>query len=237
MSIVYNNKQIQHAYYGDTPIRQIYLGDRLKWTDLYLEGLVFYAPLISSISTTTGHTLTNADGVYFDSVGGVSSAIFSGSNSLDFTPTGFPEGSEARSVSLWFRSNDGDPAPGVFGYGYDGSTNGVNFMIFGKSGYISASTFGSVNDITSTATIASGVWIHVVVTVSSSKEVVIYADGVSVGSGSFSAMTTGVNSGRIGGSTETRRRFNGAITRIRVFDYVLPEDTVAILSKEITPSS
>ena len=34
MSIVYNNKQIQHAYYGETPIHQIYLGDQLKWADM-----------------------------------------------------------------------------------------------------------------------------------------------------------------------------------------------------------
>jgi alpha-tubulin suppressor-like RCC1 family protein len=33
MAIVYNNKQIQHAYYGETPIHQIYLGDQLKWAD------------------------------------------------------------------------------------------------------------------------------------------------------------------------------------------------------------
>lgn len=38
MAIVYNNKQIQHAYYGETPIHQIYLGDRLKWAD---EGELF----------------------------------------------------------------------------------------------------------------------------------------------------------------------------------------------------
>ena len=34
MAIVYNNKQIQHAYYGETPIHQIYLGDQLKWADV-----------------------------------------------------------------------------------------------------------------------------------------------------------------------------------------------------------
>ena len=38
MAIVYNNKQIQHAYYGETPIHQIYLGDQLKWAD---EGELF----------------------------------------------------------------------------------------------------------------------------------------------------------------------------------------------------
>jgi alpha-tubulin suppressor-like RCC1 family protein len=38
MAIVYNNKQIQHAYYGETPIHQIYLGDQLKWADV---GYVF----------------------------------------------------------------------------------------------------------------------------------------------------------------------------------------------------
>ena len=48
MAIVYNNKQIQHAYYGDTPIHQIYLGDQLKWADageLYAFGRNDYGQL------------------------------------------------------------------------------------------------------------------------------------------------------------------------------------------------
>ena len=199
-------------------------------------GLVFYAPLASEESTAeTGQSLTVTGNVVYGTQDGIPCADFNGTSKITFPDTGFPSGTDARTMSVWVKLREfyNNYAPVVIGYG-NGSSTQYFCIELRQTGTVLCGGYQA--DLESGSGLVSlGSWYNVVVTKDGSAEK-IYLNGTLIASGTTSKNTV-LNGGLISGISWASgvHMLSGYIAAARIYNRVLTAQEIAVLSREFNP--
>ena len=193
------------------------------------EGLVLDIPLKEDKNIAeTGQTLTKNGTILYQVDSGIPCAYFDTSNYITFATTNLPTGSSPRTISLWTKIQTYGY---VFSYGDYSSTRFFGLQ-FRSSDIVYFTQHGGGVYVNSTKDLTS--WHHICMTLSDSNALncIFYVDGVkynlkSDGGGTINTnSTTGHLLGRSG------NHVNGYLSSVRLYNRVLSEDEIVLLSKE-----
>ncbi len=186
--------------------------------DIPTDGLLLYSALTDA-TTTTGQTITNHGSVSFanDATLGRNVAVFSGSNYLSFPDTGFPTGSNARTLSIWINATSISSYSIGVGYGLNGTNS---LVMFGASsdGSLQVSGGGSsaYQDNSKPSVLTTSTWHHIAYTSNSTWET-MYIDGVVVGMRPRTRSTT-LSAGSIGSYHGIEGFLTGKAAAVRIYN-------------------
>ncbi|MHB9148429.1 MAG: LamG-like jellyroll fold domain-containing protein [Candidatus Amoebophilus sp.] len=154
---------------------------------------------------------------------------------IAITDTGFPIGSNPRTVSLWFQTSTAQTDyKTLFSYGAIGdSYYNHAFLIYvgvpANPDIIKIETYGGAGTAYATSTYYNGAWHHLVITYNSSA-LIIYYDGGLVVTSTPAALATVLGSvSYVGRSIGLNGGFTGSIDDVRLYNRALSADEVKAL--------
>ena len=161
---------------------------------------------------------------------------FDGNSRVTMPDTGFPSGSDPRTVVAWIKTSatpDYPYLPVIFKYGLDDwnqvfviATSNWNWYNSDRTGHIVCTLYGPGGDTRlSGVEVTEGVWHHVAATYESDFYI-IYIDGVERASGSATATTTLTGVAYIGGGNIYTDRFVGLIDEVAIYDRALSAEEI-----------
>ena len=159
--------------------------------------------------------------------------IFNGSSSYISTPNPLGTGNVAYSISAWINLNSSSHTGGIYTIWDSGTTAGTYLFFKVESGSISIGNYGST--VTSSNTLSTNQWVHVVVTRDTSNNVVLYVNGASDTTGTLS-LNLGNHSAKIGALASSTQNFNGRIDDVRIYSDVLTSTEVGYIYNNTTAS-
>jgi hypothetical protein len=217
--------QIGYCYNSDCTIKA-----GAFWTKIPVDGLVFYAPLSTEAAAAeTGQALTANGTITYGTSGSIMCAFFDGSSSITASVPNLPQGSSARTMSVWLKADSFTDQRSAFGYGQQSSgavcscdyINGTTLRFCGwycDTDY----DFGSTGQE----------WHHVILIYDGTTDH-IYWDGQLVksqGQTRNTALTYLISGGYYS-------NWKGAIAALRIYDRVLSANEIAELANEFTPTA
>lgn len=193
-------------------------------------GMVFYAPLKENSATAvTGQSLTTTGTITYQTYKGIPCASLDGSSWIEFSDNGFPNGTNAGTISLWFNiTSFSKPEQCLINYGL--RQQGASRSIF-TNGYITFAGYAA-NIATSSSIVSTNKWYNVVCVKNGSNEY-IYLNGTLVAEGTSSKNTV-LGNGCIGHDYPDGNNSNviGYIAAARIYNRVLTTDEITLLSRE-----
>lgn len=148
---------------------------------------------------------------------------FDGIDDIVLAPaTGFPMGAASRTVAFWSKINP--LADHTTGFAYGTEAIGKGFYVFPShhriGGKLAFSAHGGEYDVLAPTDLRDGLYHHVAITYDGAI-ITIYADGISVASGSLN-LDTGISGGAsIGGRGYMGEFLTGAVDEVALWDRVL----------------
>jgi len=159
-------------------------------------------------------------------------AYFNGSSKIDIT--GFPNfGSTGVSISAWVNVDSFSNGPTIV------NLYSNNSIVFGTNTSGNFFRSGQGTTVTSTSSMSTGTWHHVVMSAQSNGDVNLYLDGQPAGSGSCTTAMYNDNnvSDLIGAYGTLSQPMNGKIDQVRIFNKALSSSEVTTLYGENNASS
>lgn len=223
--------KVGKIYNADATIE---VGKYNKLINIPEDGLVFYAPLSTDASTTTGQSINTVGTVSYGVVNNVPCAYFDGSCYLETRDMQkIPYSGAERTLTFWFKGGNGS---NTFGYGHTGWGQGLWFVLRCSSSYISFTGYGSGNDFGFSFDENDG-WNVLVATVSGNN-IKIYVNSKLIGEHTMSDTCPNANDVmRIGTHCydgDINTMYSGYLSSIRIYNRVLTEEEITALSKEFT---
>jgi len=161
-----------------------------------------------------------------------SGGIFNGTSKIDIT--GFPNyGSTGVSISAWVNVDSFSNGPTIV------NLYSNNSIVFGTDTSGNFFRSGQGTTVTSTSSLSTGTWHHVVMSAQSNGDVNLYLDGQPAGSGSCTtAMYSDNNvSDLIGAYGTLSQPMNGKIDQVRIFNKPISSSEVTTLYGETSASA
>jgi hypothetical protein len=193
-------------------------------------GLLAYWKMDSADDYYGSFTLTNTDTTQ-DTAGKVGNcSVFNGSSSkLDFTDTGLPSGSNARSVSFWFNPSLLSASKNYSLFRYGTNTNYLRFFVNINTYTANGIAVDIYNEEKKhTVTLNTGTWYHCVVTLSGTAYQT-FINGSSIGSGNFSNTPNTTLSSATMGFDAVSNYHNGLMDEVGIWSKVLNSTEIADL--------
>lgn len=202
--------------------------------DVPKEGLLYYASLNGSTpyKAETGQTLQLNGSISYTTADGIPCAYFNGGSSIDATIDGLPTSNSARTVSLWLKAAKVQKSY-MLAYGYQEPSQYFCLMIgqslnhLGFVGWSADYQISAYYDLTK--------WTHYLVTYGDGT-LTMYANGKSQKTVSVS-LYTGSSKVYLGSRIYNSEYFKGYIAAARIYNRVLSQDQITMLSKELKPVS
>ena len=158
--------------------------------------------------------------------------VFNGSSKIDIT--GFQNfGSTGVSISAWVNVDSFSNGPTIV------NLYSNNSIVFGTDTSGNFFRAGQGTTVTSTSSMSTGTWHHVVMSAQSNGDVNLYLDGQPAGSGSCTTAMYADNnvSDLIGAYGTLSQPMNGKIDQIRIFDKAISSSEVTTLYQETSASA
>jgi hypothetical protein len=152
-----------------------------------------------------------------------------GNSALSKSVDGLPQGAADRTVAFRCRLSDTSNAGAVVCWGA-ASTNSSYTLGFAPGGEFEIWGFSNTTSYDFTAT--ADKWYRIVVTLSAAGVERLYVDGVFQQEKSHTGIATNGNNLIIGNQVEQSAYFRGDISGCRIYDRVLTQDEITMLSKE-----
>ena len=196
------------------------------------DGLVFYAPLTSSIAADIGGSATVVRGSTpsFQTVGGISALRCTGDTGIDYDATDYlPNGNNPRSMSFWVYVVSGELSSSQFacGYGSD-NNNAFQFAIIGSY----PSIYRPYQP--SNANMTMDQWVHFVMTFDGSESKLYRNGTLDVSkSGTINTIRDKVFVGYHRPQLAYPDPFKGYITHLRIFNKAISDSAIQMLYSEL----
>lgn len=199
--------------------------------------MVFYAPLSEEKSTAeTGQSFIKYGEILFQTEDGIPCVYMGDGDYYKIESDNLPLGGSDRTLSCWvkYSSNEFSTSQEVFGYGFSdgpsttfylGAEDPNKYRVYGAGG-TTVST-GDNYELTK--------WHHVAVTYSNGVHAV-FVDGQEANV--YGQYTRNTKNGpiRIGAYDETYFHFSGFVAACRLYNRILNDNEIQLLSKEFTPN-
>ena len=168
-------------------------------------------------------------------------AVFNGSSSTFFLAsagTSVTNYDSDFSVSMWFNVSSWASAASSDFLWTGGGTRIVNLGLTGSYG-LAFDLWNSGSNIVSTTGLSENIWYNVVITRSKTAGMVLYINGASVDTNSFTGNAGSLASQDSIGTywNNTRNNFTGKIDQVRIFNTALPQAAVTALYNETTTTA
>jgi hypothetical protein len=175
------------------------------------------------VKDTSGRGLDGrmVNGSYYDAT--EKALVFDGTD--DYVKGSIPSslaGNHAYSFSMWVKP-DAIQAGYIAVFEMGLRTNDRACGLYLNGGVIVHLAFA--NNLTSTTSVVVNQWIHIVGTYTSGSRKV-YADGVLIGSDTYSSLNIGATEMTLGANNEENQEFNGSISNFKLYDVAITADEV-----------
>lgn len=191
-----------------------------------MDGLVFYAPLVTDANTSTGQNMSVTGNITYDVVDGVPCAYFDGNSYIEtLDVSNIPYDGADKTLALWFKGGNGY---NTFSQGTNGWGWGQWFVFRCSSSSIGFTGYGGSNDFGFSFEENTG-WNVLVVTVSG-RDVKIYVNSVLIGNHTMDSPCPTSNTVlRIGThcyDNDIGNAYTGYLASIRVYNRILTEKEI-----------
>jgi hypothetical protein len=201
------------------------IGTKVAWAGEFpMEGIVFYAPLLTDVETAeTGQALIRNGGYTFNN-----GAVFNDNGSMSFEiGSSAPQGTAPATASIWFNGGQFDYEQLIIGWGSEGNVLSLQMT---SSGILYA-TNRNGQRIDSPTPLFDDTWHHFCVTTSGGYAT-MYVDGNKVAEGDCGINISGTRGGIGGGWWRNTMYAKGTMKAARIYNRVLSDDEIMALAGE-----
>ena len=196
-----------------------------------IDGLVFYAPLNgNNVTAATGQILTTSGTVSYDIVNNVPCAYFNNSN-INSAVSGLPTGGSARTISLWLKASNVRKSY-MLSYGSEAGSRYCTLVISDSGYLLGFVAWGNDHQINTNYDLTK--WTHYLATYENGV-LKLYVNGNQEKQIQIS-LNTGSSNVYLGSRISNTEYFNGYIAAARIYDRVLTQDEITLLSREFSPT-
>lgn len=172
--------------------------------------------LIATDSTGNSNgTLVNTPTPAAGQIGGAGSLVAASSQDITFADTLLPTTSNIRTMECWIKMTTAVTCPPLC-YGTVASGKLSSLSLTGASPNVHLRFNFSVDILTGTVNMATGIWYHILGVLSAGPNVTIYVNGVQDATTSSISPNTVLNNGRIGCRGDDTQFFNGLLDECRI---------------------